>query len=996
MELDDPPTASTSRLPAQSPSNGVKVEDHVKSDASPAPAPDRKGKRKAEDSDDDTAPSARKLKHEQDVEQESEETRDPEEEIMLASVPKANLVGLKYAGGIRSLKQGMKLELRRDPQNISDKSAIEVRHPHGQRIGYMSKGLAGNLAPMVKERKIRLEGTAGEVPAATVGLLSISMSVEIWGKRKYKSDPRLDWLFNARREAKVKEEKEAKDRKAVEAEADEDEQKFQEKMKKAGTAGLARLPNPKDPLMYQALQSEKKEYKRADVFGQLYQKGANDPALLPTHPNPPGKSDGSMRVNLLEFQKQGLAWMIRMEHPQLPKKVGDAPVQMWRVLKDDEGKKFYHHLGTDVHSRKKPALERGGILADEMGLGKTMQTIALICTDDTGEDVLDEPEDPSEEFDDMTLIVCPLSVASNWTDQFHQHVGKKRLSWHLYHGEGKDISKKDLKKFDVVITTYQALTDTLEAAQGFETTDSSSSSKKKKASSKQADEDNEVPLAQHGEKKVKPKKDLLRQISWRRIVLDEGHLIKNPKAKMSRACAELIAERRWILTGTPIVNAAQDLGAMVHFLKMCQPLDDRQVWKQVVGVPGKEDPEILSAVITSTTLRRTKDMVDASGKPLIRLPEVAFYQHKVQLKPAVRELYTEVENEVKKIVEAANGSDKEEKVNSTMLLALLMRLRQLACDPTLCPADFVEDIRERKLASRIQVEHDKAAGRGRGSDQLSYLRGMLRDAEDEDCMACGNLMVEPRITICQHVFCASCIDAVVDASLPCPQCGWALKPDEIVEPAASDAGSYSRSSSVASSRHGSVSLAERTAKTEALIGLLKATPKGVKSLVFSQWTGHLDRIEAALHEEGIATCRFDGSMRQSKREEVIKLFTASNKAAVAGEKADKKNPMVMLLSLKAGALGLNLTVASQVFLMDPWWQPAIEQQAIDRVNRIGQTKDVRVFQIVAEDTVEARVLDIQAKKEALIAEAFSGSKNTTKAKEKLESKLDDLAAIFGL
>lgn len=105
-----------------------------------------------------------------------------------------------------------------------------------------------------------------------------------------------------------------------------------------------------------------------------------------------------------------------------------------------------------------------------------MQTIALIVTDDTGAGVLPEPEEPDERYDDMTLIgefffssllpvtlklillalgfsVCPMSVASNWTDQFHSHVGSKRLKWHLFHGEGRDLTKKQLRKFDVVITT---------------------------------------------------------------------------------------------------------------------------------------------------------------------------------------------------------------------------------------------------------------------------------------------------------------------------------------------------------------------------------------------------------------------------------------------------------------------------------------------------------------------------------------------------------------
>lgn len=175
-------------------------------------------------------------------------------------------------------------------------------------------------------------------------------------------------------------------------------------------------------------------------------------------------------------------------------------------------------------------------------------------------------------------------------------------------------------------------------------------------------------------------------------------------------------------------------------------------------------------------------------------------------------------------------------------------------------------MRDRKLASRIQEEHSKAGGSS-AVDQLPYLRDMLRQAQDEDCMACGNYLVEPRITICQHIFCQSwCVEAVpfsfsfprlsrelttfaapslrhsieqaVESGQGCPQCGWALKPDQIIEPApsersASPATTYTRGSSVVS-RAGSLVSADRTAKMEALIGLLKATPKGVKSLVFSQ------------------------------------------------------------------------------------------------------------------------------------------------------------------
>jgi len=108
------------------------------------------------------------------------------------------------------------------------------------------------------------------------------------------------------------------------------------------------------------------------------------------------------------------------------------------------------------------------------------------------------------------------------------------------------------------------------------------------------------------------------------------------------------------------------------------------------------------------------------------------------------------------------------------------------------------------------------------------------------------------------------------------------------------------------------------------------------------------------------------------------------------------NPKVMLISLKAGALGLNLTVANHVFLMDPWWQEGIESQAIDRCNRIGQTKPVHVYQLIAENTVESKVIEIQEKKKSLIQHAFSGIKRTETQREKREARLQDLVQLFGI
>jgi superfamily II DNA or RNA helicase len=146
--------------------------------------------------------------------------------------------------------------------------------------------------------------------------------------------------------------------------------------------------------------------------------------------------------------------------------------------------------------------------------------------------------------------------------------------------------------------------------------------------------------------------------------------------------------------------------------------------------------------------------------------------------------------------------------------------------------------------------------------------------------------------------------------------------------------------------------ADTSGKVEALLESLEtAAADGHKALVFSQWTSLLDLIEPALNNAGIPYTRLDGSTRD--RGEVVERFQSED------------GPPVMLISLKAGGTGLNLTAADHVFLCDPWWNPAVEYQAADRAHRIGQDRPVTIYRLIAVDTVEERILDLQEKKRAL-------------------------------
>ena len=146
-----------------------------------------------------------------------------------------------------------------------------------------------------------------------------------------------------------------------------------------------------------------------------------------------------------------------------------------------------------------------------------------------------------------------------------------------------------------------------------------------------------------------------------------------------------------------------------------------------------------------------------------------------------------------------------------------------------------------------------------------------------------------------------------------------------------------------------------SAKLEALLELLgEAVDGGHRALVFSQFTSMLDLIVPALDEAGISWCRLDGSTKD--RGAVVERFQSD--ASIS----------VFLISLKAGGAGLNLTGADTVIHFDPWWNPAVEAQATDRAHRIGQEKVVTSIKLIARDTVEQRVLEMQAQKRMLSTE----------------------------
>jgi SNF2 family DNA or RNA helicase len=150
---------------------------------------------------------------------------------------------------------------------------------------------------------------------------------------------------------------------------------------------------------------------------------------------------------------------------------------------------------------------------------------------------------------------------------------------------------------------------------------------------------------------------------------------------------------------------------------------------------------------------------------------------------------------------------------------------------------------------------------------------------------------------------------------------------------------------------------------------------GHRALVFSQFTGFLGKVRERLDLDGVPYCYLDGSTR--------------NRAAVLTEFKSGHAP-VFLISLKAGGFGLNLTEADYCFLLDPWWNPATEAQAVDRTHRIGQSRNVMVYRLIAKDTIEAKVMALKARKAQLFASVLD---NGNAFGTSLDA--DDIRGLFG-
>lgn len=487
--------------------------------------------------------------------------------------------------------------------------------------------------------------------------------------------------------------------------------------------------------------------------GDMFQAAAQAMSEQTLSELPSASQPRRLETFLLPYQRQGLAWLLKKEHPVLPTSPEEV-VQMW-TISADQSKKLYQNVATMFTTEVPPFLASGGVLADDMGLGKTLQMISLIVTDPAEERKLVPAPLKMDGCTGGTLIIAPLSVMSNWANQIAQHVSRRTpLKVYVYHGQGR--SRPSLKNYDIVITSYGMFHPsglfcctfhvlTIITPPGTITSEFN---------------------ARNG---------TLNSIVWRRIILDEAHYIRNPKAKSSLAVSALDAKSRWCLTGTPIINNLKDLYSLVRFLRYSGGLSDLSIYNSVITRAMKRnltgDKERLQALVTALCLRRTKAMAFID----LRLPSLTRHVYAVNFSPEEKAKYELLSKEASGLLRrySLDGSGQEV---YRFILELLLRMRQVCNHWMLC-SERIQSLMHLSGKRVLDLTPENRAA----------LQDMLQIAIDsqEDCSVCLDALHEPRITICKHVFGLECISKVIEVQQKCPLCRAVLLTPEssLVEPA---------------------------------------------------------------------------------------------------------------------------------------------------------------------------------------------------------------------
>ncbi|KAI1358414.1 SNF2 family N-terminal domain-containing protein [Xylaria arbuscula] len=617
---------------------------------------------------------------------------------------------------------------------------------------------------------------------------------------------------------------------------------------------------------------------------------------------------------------------------------------------------------------------QGGILADEMGMGKTLQTLACIVSNQPSEDDL-------KTYCRTTLIVAPATAIDQWESEAKKHVDiKSHTESILHYKRSKKIAVIALREISIILVSYQELS-------------------------------KHFPNEKIRDPKLEEHKGDLLKLNFWRVVLDESHNIKNRNSQMSLACQELNACCRWALSGTPITNSIEEIYPYLKFLKAEVPDEFGKFRSPFMNIKDDVAMQRLTDIVEPIMLRRTMNHT-FMGRPLYSIPKPHYDVKYVELTKEERIIYNAVESRFREIINemlAQKGY-----IDFSKYLLLFMGLRQAVAHP------FMLETTMKNLMTTEDLLNIQRFGRsqfGYKFDMSKQIENALAAQKKHVCRICYQEPVNPQIAACNHAFCRECLLSHIRAEYGggsmVPKCFECKKPIVDYEPnmpsdeEISDLeGSVSNSSGITIFRgpklgrdrfkkhpkllkSSSMFLVQcdqahpepvvsstKTTAVKATILEWKSEAPDDKIIIFVEFKTTAAVLGRMLDAEGIPFLYFFGDMTSTEKDQAIRAFH------------EKEEITVMIASLKCASVALNITVANRVVLVDLWWNIAVEMQAFGRVFRLGQTKEIHFRRIVADLTIDNRLLSLQERKVKDISKIIKSG-----GKQKLS--LEETLSMFG-
>ncbi|PWY77163.1 hypothetical protein BO94DRAFT_191786 [Aspergillus sclerotioniger CBS 115572] len=629
-------------------------------------------------------------------------------------------------------------------------------------------------------------------------------------------------------------------------------------------------------------------------------------------------------------------WDDLRDSPPIEPVMAEQPPGISRTLKS------FQLEGLNWMMRQEKSQYKGGLLGDEMGMGKTIQAVSLLMSDYP----VGKP----------SLVIVPPVALMQWQSEIKEYTNGQ-LDVLIYHNSNpkvKTLSKDELQAYDVIMISYSGLESIHRKEwKGWNRHDG-----------------------------IVKEDSIIHSIHYHRLILDEAHSIKQRTTSVARACFALNANYKWCLSGTPVQNRIGEFFSLLRFLQVrpfacyfckqcqCQQLHWSQdaekrctecrhsgfshvsVFNQEILNPiterdnayaRKEALAKLRLITDRIMLRRVKRDHTAS----MELPPKRVVLH--------NEFFGEIERDFSRSIMTNSARQFDTYVSRGVMLnnyanifGLIMQMRQVANHPDL-----------------ILKKHAQT-----GQNVLV-------------CSICDEPAEEAIRSRCRHEFCRRCVKDYVrsfDArsTVDCPRCHIPLSID-FEQPDIEQEEEHIKKNSIINR----IRMEDWTSSTKIEMLVyelykLRSKKQTLKSIVFSQFTSMLQLVEWRLRRAGFNTVMLDGTMTPAQRQKSIEYFM------------NNVNVEVFLVSLKAGGVALNLTEASRVFIVDPWWNPAAEWQSADRCHRIGQRRPCVITRLCIEDSVESRIVLLQEKKANMINGTIN--KDQGEALEKLTP--EDMQFLF--